>query len=125
MGRGDLDTDIGTLTHCQEVCTLAAHDGRASHNVAQATLVQDRDVQGTTISEVASLSAESSPDAPFCSLAALKVGEQPPCVLRRLQQPWHYLRLILPQGNRLRIHLRPPLEPVRMLHLRIPVDPAP
>lgn len=125
LGRGDLDTDIGTLAHCQQVRTLAAHDGRASHDVAQATLIQDRDVQGAAISEEAPLSAESSPDALLRSLAVGKVGEQPPCVLLRLQQPRHDLCLILPQRHRLGVHLRPPLEPVRMLHLRVPVDPSP
>lgn len=126
VGRGNLNADVGVLPDPQQVRALVAHDCRTPHHIAQTALVQNGDIQRAVGSQEALLSTQSRPDSLLHLLGARDAAaEQRVRVVRRLQQSRHHLLLILPQRHRLRIHLRPPLEPVRMLHLRIPVDPPP
>lgn len=122
---GHLDADVGVLADTQQMRALVTHDFRAPHRIAQTALVQNRDVQRTVVCQKAWLAAQSSPDALLHCGTAQDLREQPVRVAWRLQQSGNDSLLILPQGDRLGIHPRPPLEPVRVLHLRIPVDPPP
>lgn len=126
VGRGNLNADVGVPPDPQQVRTLLAHDCRTSHDIAQAALVQDRDVKRAVDRQEALLSAQSRPDSLLHDFKLRGAAtEQRMGVLRSLQESRNHLLLIGPQRHRLRIHLRPPLEPVRMLHFRVPVDPAP
>lgn len=126
VGRSNLNADVGVLPDPQQVRTLVAHDRRAAHNVAQTALVQYSHVKRAVGSQEALLSTQSCPDSLLHLLdVCAATTEQRMRVVRSLQQPRDDLLLIRTQSHCLGIHLGPPLEPVRMLHLRIPVDPPP
>lgn len=123
--RDHLDTDVGAPTRLQQVRTLVPHHGCASHHVAQTALVQQGHVQWAALRQEALLSAQSGANALLDLRPAHDLREQRRRIIGRLQKARDDPLLIFMQGHRHRIHLSPALEPVRMLHLRIPIDPPP
>ncbi len=123
--RGHLNADIGALPDAQQVDALVPHDGGTPHHVPQAALVQYSDVLRTVLCQKALLPTQPGPHALFDFVATRDPREQGARVVLRLQQAGNDALLVSPQGDSNRIHLGAALEPVRMLHLRIPIDPPP
>ncbi len=123
--RDHLDTDVGMPTRLQQVRTLLPHHGCASHHVAQTALVQQSYVQRAAVGQEALLSTQSGTNALLDLGPAHDLREQRRRIVRRLQKARDDPLLIGAQGHRHCIHLGPPPEPIRVLHLRIPIDPPP